>query len=179
MIYILPLGRLRVGLCQEIAERISEFFPFPVRILDPVEEPRYAHVSTRRQYSSTAILEEITKIPPSEEGKIIGITNVDLCTPVLTFVFGATQLSGRAALVSLFRLRPEFYGLGVDDELFFERALKEVIHELAHSFGLIHCKRPACIMYLANTIKNVDQKDLGFCASCKDLLSKKIKEGLK
>jgi archaemetzincin len=179
VIYILPLGRARVGLCQEVAKKIPEFFPFPVRILDPEEEPQYAFIPTRGQYSSATILEEIAKKLPAGEGKIIGITNVDLCTPVLTFVFGATQLSGRAALVSLFRLRPEFYGLGVDDNLFFERTLKEVIHELAHTFGLIHCKQPACIMYLANTIKNVDQKDLSFCASCEDLLNEKVKEELK
>lgn len=166
-------------MCQEIAERIWEFFPFPVKILDPAEEPQYALIPARRQYSAVAILEEIAKTPLPENGKIIGITNLDLCTPVLTFVFGATQLSGRAALVSLFRLRPEFYGFGVDEELFFERSLKEVIHELGHTFGLTHCRRPACIMYLANTIKNVDQKNLSFCASCEDLLNEKIKEGLK
>lgn len=113
---------------------------------------------------------------PSGDGKIIGITNVDICTPVLSFVFGAAQLSGAAALVSVFRLRPEFHGFGVDNKLFFERTLKEAIHELGHTFGLTHCKRPACIMHLAYSIRDLDQRGLAFCASCWDNLMMKVEE---
>jgi archaemetzincin len=179
LIYILPLGIVRVEMCQDVAKELSGLLPFPVRVLDRAEEPRYAFIPSRGQYSCAAILEELASKLPSGEGKIIGITNVDICTPVLTFVFGATQLSGKAALVSLFRLRPQFYGLGSDDELFFERCLKEVIHELAHAFGLTHCRRPACIMHLANAIKDLDYKGLSFCASCGDLFERKVKGWIK
>jgi archaemetzincin len=179
VIYILPLGMVSLGLCGEIAEGLSEYFPLSVRVLDQGDEPRYAYDPSRGQYYCAAILERLAMtvrdIPPGD-GKIIGITNGDICTPVLSFIFGAAQLSGAAALFSLFRLRPEVHGFGVDNKLFFERALKEATHELAHAFGLTHCKRPACIMHLAYSIRDLDQRGLGFCASCWDNLMTKVGE---
>ena len=37
----------------------------------------------------------------------MGLINEDLCTPVLSYVFGEAQINGRAAVVSLFRLGRE------------------------------------------------------------------------
>jgi len=42
----------------------------------------------------------------------------------------SVKVSGPAAVVSLHRLRQEFYGLAPDKELLCQRLLKESIHEL-------------------------------------------------
>ncbi|MBI4462937.1 MAG: archemetzincin, partial [Acidobacteria bacterium] len=65
--------------------------------------------------------------------RLLGITALDLYVPVLTFVFGEAQLSGRCALVSAHRLREEFYGLPPSNDLFHERLVKEAVHELGHT----------------------------------------------
>ena len=93
---------------------------------------------------------------------------------MLTFIFGQAQLGGRLALVSLARLRQEFYGLPSDRELLRERALKESLHELGHTFGLLHCREAACTMSLATGIRQLDAKGGGYCAGCAALLHEKI-----
>jgi archaemetzincin len=45
-------------------------------------------------------------------------------------MFWGSLHTGRAALISLFRLKPEFYGEPANEELFLERAVKEAVHEL-------------------------------------------------
>ena len=70
---------------------------------------------------------------------ILGVTDVDLAIPMLSFLFGQAQLDGRVAVVSLCRLHQEFYGLPADRGLLRERTVKEVLHELGHTFGLAHC----------------------------------------
>jgi hypothetical protein len=72
--------------------------------------------------------------------KLLAVTERDLFIPVLTFVFGHAQLGGRVAVISLARLRQEFYGLPRIASLFFSSALlKEALHEAGHTFGLVHC----------------------------------------
>jgi archaemetzincin len=48
----------------------------------------------------------------------------------LNYVFGEPNVSGSAALISLSRLRPEFYHETADNAVFMLRALKEAVHEL-------------------------------------------------
>jgi archaemetzincin len=58
-------------------------------------------------------------------GKLLGVADVDLFIPVLTFVFGEAQLDNRAAVASVHRLRQSFCRLPENEELFFERCEKE------------------------------------------------------
>jgi len=90
--------------------------------------------------------------------------------PMLTFVFGQAQLGGRVAIVSLARLRQEFYGLPADPILVRERAVKEALHEMGHAFGLVHCVDPLCAMSLSTQVEQVDAKLPDVCPSCRTLL---------
>jgi archaemetzincin len=85
---------------------------------------------------------------------------------VLTFVFGEAQLEGRCALVSLHRLREEFYGLPGSDALLRERLLKESVHELGHTFGLRHCDDWTCVMASTHAVERLDVKSVEFCRTC-------------
>ena len=64
---------------------------------------------------------------------MLAVTERDLFIPVLTFVFGQAQLGGRVAVVSLARLRQEFYGLAPNREVFWSAPLKEALHETGHT----------------------------------------------
>jgi archaemetzincin len=120
----------------------------------------------RVQYNSSLVLRQlITKPPPSAE-KILGVLDVDLFIPILTFVFGEAQLKGIGAVVSTHRLHNRFYGLPENRELTTDRLLKEAAHELGHTYGLIHCMQAKCVMNSSTYVENIDQKSAEFCPLC-------------
>jgi archaemetzincin len=116
-------------------------------------------------------------VEKSVADKVLGVTEVDLYVPRLNFVFGEAQCPGRTAVISLFRLKPEFYGQHPNRNLFVERSVKEAVHEVGHTLGLGHCHNPACIMFFSNSILDTDRKKLAFCERCYPLILKRL-EGL-
>jgi archaemetzincin len=93
--------------------------------------------------------------------------------PDPTYVFGEAQVGGTAAVVSLARLRQEHYGLTPDRTLLLERLRKESLHELGHTFGLVHCHSRDCVMYLSNTVVDVDTRGRDFCRGCQTVVADK------
>ena len=120
----------------------------------------------REQYNSSLILQRLIAKPPFDAEKILGVVDVDLFIPILTFVFGEAQLKGIGAVVSIHRLHNRFYGLPEDKELTTNRLLKEAVHELGHTFGLIHCTQPQCVMNSSTYVEDIDQKSAEFCPLC-------------
>jgi archaemetzincin len=148
-----------------------------VRTMPAMPVPQSSYEAGRNQYYSTRILKEMLKEVPDDGFKLLGITDKDLCIPILTYVFGEAQLGGTAAIVSLARLRQEFYGVAQDRPLLLTRLRKEALHELGHTFGLIHCTSRECVMYLSNTVVNVDSKGRNFCRHCQLMVSSKTGAG--
>jgi archaemetzincin len=155
-----------------VEDCLFDTFGVPVRKIE-LPETDFAFDAKRRQYASTALLEMLARLRPRDARKLIGITEGDLYIPVLTFVFGHAQLGGRTALVSLARLRQEFYGLEPNREIFLERVRKEALHEAGHLFGLVHCTDPDCAMSLSTGVQQIDRKRAAYCASCAALLRKR------
>jgi archaemetzincin len=175
-IYIELIGNIPELKIKELEEHIYNTFEFPVKTVDGKIQVEGTFDSTRKQYYSTKILKEMLNDLPSDGLKIIGLTPFDLCIPILTFVFGEAQLGGRIGIVSAARLKQEFYGLPANPDLLHRRLFKEMNHELGHTFGLIHCPHRDCVMYLANSIRDVDIKGESFCGRCKELLEQKKEE---
>lgn len=121
---------------------------------------------SRGQYNSTDILRSLLNRPPLLRTKMVGITSVDLFVPVLTYVFGEAQLDGTAAVVSTYRLDNVMYGLAADPVLFFERVLKETVHELGHTYGLLHCRNIDCAMHASTAVEDIDVKGASLCKDC-------------
>jgi archaemetzincin len=96
----------------------------------------------------------------------MGMTMRDLGVKIFTFVFGQARRNGFAALVSLARLRPEFYGLPSDPDLTSRRAVAEILHELGHILGLMHCTDFTCIMHFATNVETIDLRGDDFCPKC-------------
>lgn len=138
--------------------------------------PPNAYSPARKQYHSTPILKEIsTQTQLLDTDKLLGIANADLFVPELNFVFGEAECPGKVAIISLWRLRPEFYGDEPDTKLFELRILKEAVHELGHTFGLSHSKNPLCVMFFSNDIRDTDFKQTTPCSDCLRKLNTIIK----
>ena len=140
-------------------------FGVPVR---EVQLPgvEFAYDAGRNQYGSIPVLEMLSRRCPADALKLLAVTERDLFIPVLTFVFGHAQLGGRVAVISLARLRQEFYGLAPNREIFLERASKEALHETGHTFGLVHCGDRNCAMSLSTNVRQIDSKRCEYCAPC-------------
>jgi archaemetzincin len=174
--YIKSMGTIDKHLLQELCEGLQTFFPYPLRILQTTAYPLYAFEPRRNQYYAKKIIEQLLCEIPGDCEKMLCVTDVDLCTPVLTFVFGEAQLDGKIAIVSLNRLRQEFYALPSDGMMLRDRLLKECIHELGHCYGLYHCHNSQCVMFLSNNLISVDNKQRDFCDQCGEFFSTKIRK---
>lgn len=152
-----------------LARRLRGLQKRPVELVPGVFSPARAFDPQRRQYRSDLLLAMLAK-DSDQESKILGVTDVDLFIPVLTFVFGEAQLSGHAAIVSSRRLRNEAYGMEPDESSLDDRLLKEAMHELGHTFGLLHCYNPQCVMQTSTYAELIDLKPPTFCASCEALV---------
>lgn len=124
--------------------------------------------SGRRQYNADKLLKEVDLRYSTDSGKTAGLFNTDLFIPILTYVFGQAYLKGRTSIVSVYRLNNESYGMKPDNALVGVRFAKEVIHELGHSFGLVHCHNPGCVMRASTYLEDIDQKSQSFCESCRE-----------
>ena len=164
------MGVIPDAMLRKLQDRLRDYLSLPVRISRNMAVPEGSYERNRNQYNSTRILREILREAPADAIKIVGIIDKDMCIPILTFVFGEAQLGGVASIVSIARLRQEFHGLSPDDGILFERLCKEALHELGHNFGLIHCHDTECVMYLSNTVRDVDRKRITYCDSCDSAL---------
>jgi archaemetzincin len=148
-----------------IRDALGPVFGLPVAGME-IPEIDYAYDVRRGQYASILVLESLTRAIPSDAAKLLAITGRDLFIPVLTFVFGQAQLNGRVGVVSLARLRQEFYGLPPDGDVFLRRAATEALHETGHMFGLVHCADLSCAMSLSTGVRQIDRKEAAFCKPC-------------
>ena len=166
-ILIVPIRPIDHAELTHIVAPLSNAFELPVSIEESnYLDPSFAFDTYRNQFNSTAIIAALLERSEHFDGKILGITAVDLFVPVLTYVFGEAQLQGRIAVLSSYRLREELYGLDPDPKLEHIRLLKEAIHELGHTFGLIHCHNPECVMHSSTSAEEIDVKGKYFCEEC-------------
>jgi len=149
---------------------VADAFGRPVTRLAPIPEPGGAFDAARGQWSAPDMLRALLGARPPGADRILGVTGRDLFIPVLSFVFGQAQMGGPTAVISLARLSQAFSGFPEDRPLLLARARKEALHELGHTFGLVHCPDAACPMSLSTGVVQVDRKGDAFCASCAALV---------
>jgi len=166
---VLRIGNVDTEAVQHVLHGLSQVFPEVECSLSEsvMPIPKEAYNQVRHQYHSTRILAKIIKyVEKLDVDIVLGLTALDLYVPGLNFVFGEAHCPGKVAVISLFRLNPEFYGQSANKQLFYERAVKEAIHEVGHTLGLVHCKNSSCVMFFSNSILDTDRKKTSFCEKC-------------
>jgi len=167
IVEIVPLEMTDQGVLSALAEEIPRAFPLKAQVGAAGNLPDGSLDNQRGQYHATRILEHLAA-SGGDAFRLLGITSVDLFTPILKYVFGEAMLPGRAALVSIYRLgsQPSGPTPGKNRELFINRVLKEGIHELGHTFGLTHCREPTCVMAASLDANHIDAKSTRLCYYC-------------
>jgi archaemetzincin len=166
-IRVVPCGQPATPLLGAVTNALSRALRAPAIIAEQRVDPAFAHHPERNQYHSTAIIEHLARLNGSHEELLVGVTELDLYIPILTFVFGEAQLGGTIAVVSYHRLTQEFYGLPSDPALLTERLVKEAIHEVGHTTGLTHCDDYECVMAATHAVEWLDLKGAAFCGECR------------
>ena len=167
LLQLLAIGNLEDGLLQDLGSSIPQLFHVPCEVLPAALDPALAFHGERQQYHSSELLERMQGFVGPRCWRLLGVTGVDLYIPILTFVFGESQMGGPCAVVSAHRLRQEFYGLSPDHELLGQRLLKEAVHELGHTFDLTHCDDYRCAMAPSHAVEWIDLKESTLCDACR------------
>ena len=140
------------------------------RVLDDIDIPANSFERSRNQYNAELLLNEISKISFDNTEKKIGLIDEDIYSEGYKYIFGEAENPGINIIVSTRRLNPEYYGQKYNQDVFFERVLKEILHELGHTYGLSHCPDRNCTMYFSNTLADTDYKKASYCERCQKLL---------
>jgi archaemetzincin len=169
-IYLVPIHLHSPGCLEELKRCVERAFGIRTKCSTFKIDLPGTFDPLRKQYNSSLILRQLIAAPPADAYKILGITAVDLFIPILTYVFGEAQLDGIGAVVSLHRLNSQLYGLPEDRNLLHDRLLKEAVHELGHTFGLLHCFQPGCVLNASTYVEDIDQKSRELCSSCQEAI---------
>jgi len=161
---------------KKIAGSVALEFNAEVQIKEGHIDISEYYDSPRGQYKGNELLNSVEASFSGDTQKTIGLFNVDLFIPILTYIFGQAYLGGKTAIASAYRLSNVRYGMIEDYELLLERMTKEVIHEIGHTYGLIHCHVPKCVMSSSTYVEDIDQKSTSFCSNCRDSVTRGIRD---
>jgi len=164
-ILIIPFGSDDPELMNTLRESIPAYVGLPVSVGDPLPYPPGTHDPHRGQHLAHPFLRAL----PKGDGFCVGLVDEDLYVPGLNFVLGLADPDTRRAVVALRRLR---------GGAFYERVLKEILHELGHLMGLGHCRSPRCVMYFSNTLADTDFKGPDFCQRCREKVQRLLSQGV-
>ncbi|HEX2867074.1 MAG TPA: archaemetzincin family Zn-dependent metalloprotease [Ignavibacteriales bacterium] len=169
--YIAPVEFSNVSVLNSIIKNISAVFREKITLIRLPLDTAAAFSKDRGQYFSTQLIADALKLTQPYDGKVLMLVEFDLYVPVFTYVFGEAQLNGKHSIVSLCRLHEEFYSGKTNDRLLLERTQKEILHELGHNLGLIHCRDWDCVMHSSQGVEEIDIKGQFYCTGCMATLS--------
>jgi archaemetzincin len=169
-ITMVSFGYFEEDLIKNVSESVRHEFHFKVNIKEGHLDLSEFYDPGRRQYNGTKLLKEVDYLFSTDQNKTLGLFSVDLFIPILTYIFGQAFLNGRTGIASLYRLSNERYGINADNKNLPDRFAKEVIHELGHTFGLVHCFVPTCVMRSSTYVEDIDQKSDRLCLKCRETI---------
>jgi archaemetzincin len=173
MITLVQIGSVDKGILETLRHRLEEVFGQSTCVAGGMALNESGWNRRRRQYLAAGLLAGLP-YPEQFHDRVLGVIESDIFAPGLNFVFGQADINGGRAIISLRRLRPEFYGSPQNEELLRERALTEAVHELGHTYGLEHCPNPKCAMFFSNSLYDTDIKGWEFCPAFQEVVRQNI-----
>ena len=160
ILYIRPLGdgmKKHGAVIEQMREFAQIYFGAEAKLLEPAPMPPNALDRDRGQYDATRVHTTLRESMPERAIAYIGLTDDDLYSKGLNFVFGEGSLRERVGIYSLHRLDSP------DPAQFLRRSLKLMCHEVGHIFSIQHCIEYLCCMNGANSLEESDRQPLHLC----------------
>jgi archaemetzincin len=142
-----------------VAGNIHTVIGLTTHIQKPRARPDFAFSAARRQFDATKIIAALASESTGAPLRL-GLLHHDLCVPILSYVYGESQIGGRAAVISSYRL------FDARPEMVYERAAKIGVHEIGHLLGLNHCWQIDCLMHFSKQLDQLDRLPLNLCETC-------------
>lgn len=173
-IVVVPMGETELTLVNRLAGALGGVFSRGVDILKGMRVPVEAYNETRNQYYARIILSKLERVKANQRETVVGICEEDIYLPAKHFIIGYSDELSNTAVVSLFHLRQEFYGLPEDERQVYPRLYKEAVHHLGHLHGISSCTNPKCIHFGTREMSDIDEKTLRFCDNCQRQLHRQM-----
>jgi archaemetzincin len=177
LIRIIPMGKPPSLVLENLYKELKSVFISKTMIMTGIDVPGESYNHWRGQYNAERMMELLSKSPHVKfiDKKIptLLVTDADVYHDKLNFIFGLEDPDLGCCLVSIARLRPEFYDYAPNLKVLSDRTVKEAIHEIGHHLGLNHCKHVFCIMSSSRSVEDIDAKRKSFCGGCRYELEKK------
>ncbi len=166
-IVLVPLGEVDFIMVNKLATDIGPVFNRSIDIIKGMKVPEESYNVVRGQNYASVLLNKLERVKASPREFILSILEEDIYLPDEPYVIGYSDTVSRTAIVSLFRIRQEFYGLPEDERKVFARLFKQSIYHIAPLFGLSACRNPKCVNYYSQSMFDIDSKGEKFCDICK------------
>jgi len=193
-INILILNDISRYILRFLKKNLSSVFKANVIILKQIIIPSTLFNENKKQYDGRKLLKFLTENMTLREARDISLAvfDRDIYAGNLDYAFSLASPFPRIGIISIIRMHPHFNkeyfseGLkkrkagkfplivrrlsGNEKRLYYERILKEAVHGIGHTLGLLHCSNNNCIMYPSNSSGDIDSKDIVFCSSCSKII---------
>ena len=190
-INIIILNDISRNILKYLKKNIAPVFKRNVIISKHIIIPSTLFNDDKKQYDGRRLLKFLTENITLKEVKDINLAifDRDLYKGNLDYVFSLASPFPKIAVISIMRMHPHFNedyflkGLkkrksgkfpllmqklnSAEKKLYYERILKEAVHGIGHTFGLLHCNSTNCIMYPSIASEDIDSKDIVFCRACR------------
>ncbi|MEW6260348.1 MAG: hypothetical protein AB1547_10640 [Thermodesulfobacteriota bacterium] len=165
---LFPFGDVEERILAVMAGHLQTIIGLNVMIQAAEHKPEYAFSERRGQYEAGKILLRLAELENGAAFRL-GVVDVDLYLPILTHIFGESQLGGSAAIVSVYRLRD------ASMDRFLARTAKVALHEVGHLLGIVHCIDTRCLMRFANRVEILDEIPMRFCKACSYEVARRLR----
>jgi len=164
-LYVVPLDENSRHNAEWLGQTLSKKMGFRLQTGIVSRLPDEAYNAASNQYYAVPILAKLELLKGAEEEIILAVTDEDLYIPNQNFVFSQANSVGKTAIVSTFRIKPEYYGLPEEEDLLKSRLLGASLHEIGHVLGLRNCGND-CVMRSIGNVHELDRRAEGYCPSC-------------
>jgi archaemetzincin len=165
-IVVVPLGEVDFAMVNKLASNIGPIFNRSVDILKGMKMPQEGLNVIRNQYYAQVVLSKVERTKANSREKVIAVCEEDLYLPDENHILSSADGLSGTAIVSLYHLRQDFYGLPEDEKLVYPRLYKESIHRLCQLFGLRECRNQRCVNYYSQSMQDIDEKLDRLCDIC-------------
>lgn len=171
--YVQPIGEnFDGGVIRTLLEFARAFFPNVVFEVKGEVSLEKFEVKKRKncgvlQYHGGQILGKLRQMMNGNALAMIGITFEDIYNgDDNNYVFGLGSAASKTGVFSFARYDRRFWGEEENNELLTYCAVKVMIHEMCHMFGLSHCIYFSCLMNGSNHLEEGSKKPFHLCPVC-------------